>query len=26
MPAFGRSYSEADLKDVASYIADVLAK
>jgi alcohol dehydrogenase (cytochrome c) len=26
MPAFGRSYSEADLEDVASYIADVLAK
>jgi mono/diheme cytochrome c family protein len=26
MPAFGRSYSEADLKDVASYIADVLAE
>jgi quinohemoprotein ethanol dehydrogenase len=26
MPAFGRVYSDADLKDVASYIADVLAK
>ncbi len=26
MPAFGRAYSEADLKDVASYIVDVLAK
>jgi mono/diheme cytochrome c family protein len=26
MPAFGRVYSEADLKDVASYINDVLAR
>ena len=26
MPAFGRAYSEADLKDIASYIVDVLAK
>jgi len=26
MPAFGRVYSEADLKDVATYIVDVLAK
>jgi mono/diheme cytochrome c family protein len=26
MPSFGRVYSEADLKDVASYIVDVLAK
>ncbi|HSC15525.1 MAG TPA: c-type cytochrome, partial [Gammaproteobacteria bacterium] len=26
MPAFGRAYSEADLKDVASYILEVLAK
>ena len=26
MPAFGRVYSDADLKDVAGYIIDVLAK
>jgi quinohemoprotein ethanol dehydrogenase len=26
MPAFGRAYSEADLKDVASYIVEVLAR
>jgi mono/diheme cytochrome c family protein len=26
MPAFGRAYSEADLRDVAAYIAEVLAK
>jgi len=26
MPAFGRVYSDADLKDVAGYITDVLAK
>ena len=26
MPAFGRVYSDADLKDVAGYISDVLAK
>ena len=26
MPAFGRAYSEADLRDVAVYITDVLAK
>jgi quinohemoprotein ethanol dehydrogenase len=26
MPAFGRAYSEADLRDVAAYITDVLAK
>jgi alcohol dehydrogenase (cytochrome c) len=26
MPAFGRAYSEADLRDVASYIVEVLAK
>jgi mono/diheme cytochrome c family protein len=26
MPAFGRAYSEADLRDVAAYIVEVLAK
>jgi alcohol dehydrogenase (cytochrome c) len=26
MPAFGRAYSEADLRDVAAYITEVLAK
>jgi len=26
MPAFGRAYAPADLNDIASYIADVLAK
>ena len=26
MPAFGRAYTEADLRDVAAYIVEVLAK
>ena len=26
MPAFGRVYTEADLRDVATYVTDVLAK
>ncbi|RPI63618.1 MAG: cytochrome c, partial [Lysobacterales bacterium] len=26
MPPFGRAYSEADLRDVAAYIVEVLAK
>ena len=26
MPAFGRAYGEADLRDVAAYITEVLAK
>ena len=26
MPAFGRAYSEADLRDVATYIVDVLGE
>jgi mono/diheme cytochrome c family protein len=26
MPAFGRAYTEPDLRDIAAYITDVLGK